>query len=269
MLRVGRPKALTAARVPGLLALAFVLLDERGHRFLVASDDAVARVPGLGTVRTDRLAPSLGRRIEIGGRQLLVLSPSARDLRETMEHGPQTLTPKDLAALLYEADVRAGSRVVEGGSGSGALAVALARIVGDRGQIYSYDVSETSLAVARANARGGDVTAVVEFAVSDLRRGITQRDVDAVLLDLPDPWEAVAPAWEALRPCGHLATFSPNMEQVKETVSAIRRHPFIDVRTVELIEREMEVRDVGVRPSFAALGHTGYLTFARKVLETF
>ena len=58
-------------------------------------------------------------------------------------------------------------------------------------------------------------------------------------------------------------------ENVEETVAAIRKKPFVDVRTIELIEREMEVREVGVRPSFAALGHTGYLTFARKVLDTF
>jgi tRNA (adenine57-N1/adenine58-N1)-methyltransferase len=93
--------------------------------------------------------------------------------------------------------------------------------------------------------------------------------VDAVFLDIPDPWAAVPSAWEALRPGGHLASFSPNMEQVKETAAAIRKKPFVDQRTIELIEREMEVRDVGVRPSFAALGHTGYLTFARKVLDTF
>ena len=109
----------------------------------------------------------------------------------------------------------------------------------------------------------------MELLRGDVRSGITQRDVDAVLIDIPDPWAAVPAAWDALRPCGHLATFSPNMEQVKETVTAIRKNPFIDVRTVELIEREIEVREVGVRPSFAALGHTGYLTFARKVLDTF
>ncbi|TLZ92449.1 MAG: tRNA (adenine-N1)-methyltransferase, partial [Methanobacteriota archaeon] len=99
--------------------------------------------------------------------------------------------------------------------------------------------------------------------------GISQEDVDAVALDLEDPWAAIEPAWKALRPCGHVAAFSPNMEQVKDTVRAMTRRPFIEIRTVELIEREMEVRDVGVRPSFAPLGHTGYLTFARKVLDTF
>lgn len=251
------------------MAHAFVLLDGRGRRFLVASDEPMVRIAGLGTIRTDRLASSLGRRIEIGGRALLILSPSGRDLRETMERGPQTLVPKDLAVLLFETDVRSGSRIVEGGSGSGALTVALARIVGETGQVFSYELEERSLAIARANVQRAGMQARVEFVPADLRQDIVQRDVDAVLLDIPDPWAAVPPAWDALRPCGHLATFSPNMEQVKETVAAIRKRPFVDVRTVELIEREMEVRDVGVRPSFAALGHTGYLTFARKVLDTF
>ncbi len=244
-------------------------MDPRGRKFLVPGSDTVVRVAGLGTVQAGRLATSTGRRIEIGGKPFMVLSPSARDLRDKIEHGPQTLAHKDLALLLYETDIRPGCRVVEGGSGSGALAVALSRAVGGPGKVYSYDVRKESLAVARRNVRRAGIEAVVEFLERDLRSGIVQRDVDAVLLDISDPWAAVPAAWEALRPCGHLATFSPNMEQVKETVAAIRKRPFVEVRTIELIEREMEVRDLGVRPSFAALGHTGYLTFARKVLDTF
>jgi tRNA (adenine57-N1/adenine58-N1)-methyltransferase catalytic subunit len=186
-----------------------------------------------------------------------------------MERGPQTLATKDLAILLYEMDIKPGSRVAEGGSGSGAMAVTLARTVGEMGAVYSYDVRKEFLAVAQKNAQHAGVESRIQFLEADLRAGIRQRELDAVFLDIPDPWAAVAGAWEALRPCGALASFSPNMEQVKETVAAVRKKPFVEVRTIELIEREMEVRDVGVRPSFAALGHTGYLTFARKVLDTF
>lgn len=246
-----------------------MLLDTRGEKHLIPLDGKMIRVDGLGTFDASKLRDHLGRRITVGARAFVVLEPSYRDLHDTMERGPQVIAPKDLAAIVYGADIRPGFRVVEGGAGSGAMAVALARAVGPDGHVTSYDLREESLAVARANAARSGTASRVEFRLGDLREPLADRDVDAFLVDIPDPWRAVPSAWDSLRPCGHLATFSPNMEQVKETVAAIRKQPFVDVRTVELIEREMEVREVGVRPSFAALGHTGYLTFARKVLDTF
>ncbi|HLE54675.1 MAG TPA: methyltransferase domain-containing protein [Thermoplasmata archaeon] len=246
-----------------------VILDDRGRKHLVPPGDAMVRIPGVGVLEASRLESSIGRRLELGGKSFLVLHASSRDLRETMDRGAQTLTPKDLAAVLYLADVIPGMHVAEAGAGSGGLTVALARSVGPSGRVYSYDNREEALAVARGNVERADLGRVVEFRSADVRRGFAERDLDAVILDLLDPWAAIGAAWDALRPCGHLGAFTPNMEQVKETVAAIRGRPFVEVRTIELIEREMEVRDVGVRPSFAALGHTGYLTFARKVLDTF
>lgn len=245
-----------------------ILLDRRGQKYAAPVDGPMARVPDLGTFESANLLKHVGRRIDLGKRSLLVLEPSRRDLHETMQHGPQTLVPKDLAAILYEADIVPGALVVEAGAGSGGLTVALARAVGAAGRVVSYDMSEDALRVARANVASAGFESA-EFRLGDIRKGVPDRDVNAVVLDLVDPWAAVGAAWEALRPCGHLATFSPNMEQMKETVASMSTRPFVDVRTIEIIEREMEVRDVGVRPSFAPLGHTGYLTFARKVLEPF
>lgn len=246
-----------------------ILLDPRGRRHLVPLQDTVVRVPGLGALDSSKLRALIGRRTTVGSRSFLVLEPSARDLHETMERGPQVLGPKDLAAIVYEADIRPGSRVVEGGAGSGALTCALAQGVGREGRVYSYDLRAASLAVARANVEAAGLAGRVDFRIADVRAPLADRNVDAVVLDIPDPWAAIPAAWDALRPCGHVAAFSPNMEQIKETATALRASPFVDVRTIEIIEREMEVRDVGVRPSFAPLGHTGYLTFARKVLDTF
>ena len=249
--------------------MAYVLLDGRGNRHLVPTGGPVVKIPELGTFNVRTLDEHVGRRLEIGGRAFLVLLASGRDLRETMERGAQTFAPKDLGSLLYEADIVPGATVVEAGAGSGGLTVALARAVGPGGRIVSYDLRDGALDVARMNVDRAGLEAIVTFRKGDVRGGIEERDVAAVVLDIPDPWAAVPAAWDALYPCGHLATFSPNMEQVKETAAAIRKKPFVDLRTIELIERELEVREVGVRPSFAALGHTGYLTFARKVLDTF
>ncbi len=227
------------------------------------------RIPELGVVNPTKLHGMEGKRTVIAGRSFLVLRASTSDLLAGLHREAQTIGPKDIAALLLLADVRPGARVAEAGSGTGSLTVALARAVGPAGAVSSYDLRLEAIETARRNVEEAGLGPIVAFRQGDVRTGIADTDLDAVFLDLPDPWSAVPAAWDALRPCGHLATFSPNMEQVKETVAAIRRKPFVDVRTIELIEREMEVRDIGVRPSFAALGHTGYLTFARKVLDTF
>ena len=243
-----------------------VLLDRKGRKWLVVLEGDTISVRGLGVLKAAKLRVSVGSSIAIGGESLLVLRPSARDLAETLQRKAQIITAKDVALLLYYSDVKPGDTVVEGGSGSGAVTIALARAVGETGRVISYDVREDFLAVARENVRRAGFAERVEFRQGDVRIEIDE-GVDAVILDMLDPWNAVHAAHKALKPCGHLATYSPNMEQVKETVLAMQKLPFIEVRTVELLEREMEVREQGVRPAFASLGHTGYLTVARKVLE--
>ncbi len=243
-----------------------ILLDATGKKWLVPLDQETLSIPGLGVLRAEKVRAALGGVLSIGGQSFYVLRPSARDLAETLERKAQIITAKDAALLLYYADVKPGDTVVEGGSGSGALTIGLARAVGNTGRVISYDLREDFLAVARENVRRAGLSAHVEFRHGDVREGI-EGPADANALDLPDPWNAVHAAYKALAPCGHLATYSPNMEQVKETVLAVEKMPFLEVRTVELLEREMEVREHGVRPAFAALGHTGYLTVARKVLS--
>ena len=246
-----------------------VLLDAKGHRYWVPDADGPVQVERLGVVDRARLRGKTGCRVEIGTRPFLVLEADTMDLLTSLRRGAQTIGAKDVASLLLWADVRPGNRVVEAGSGTGSLTLALARTVGPQGSVVSYDLRPEASALARRNLERAGLGAIVTFHVGDIRGGIADRDQDAVFLDIPDPWAAVESAWAALRPCGHLAAFSPNMEQVKETVAALRAKRFVEVRSHELLEREMEVHELGVRPSFAALGHTGYLTFARKVLDTF
>jgi len=243
-----------------------VLVDDKGRKWLVPIESGMVNVPRLGVVDSEKVLKAVGGVLRIGGEAFLVLRPSSLDLLQTIERKAQIITAKDIAVLLFYSDVKPGDTVVEAGSGSGALTIALARAVGDAGRVISYDVREDFLAVARRNVEAAGVSSRVVFRHGDVRMGI-DNPADAVLLDLPDPWNAVKAVHDALRPGGHLASYSPNMEQVKEMVLAMERAPFFEVRTVELLEREMEVREQGVRPAFAALGHTGYLTVGRKVNE--
>jgi tRNA (adenine57-N1/adenine58-N1)-methyltransferase len=245
-----------------------VLLDRKGQRFFVPAGRGTVSVDGLGVVDVDALRDRLGKTYTVGRRTFLVLAADRRDLLHGLRRKAQIVGSKDAAAILYACDVGAGQRVVEVGSGSGALTVVLARTVLPGGRVFSYDIRDDFLALVRENVARAGLSEAVTFRLADATAGIEEEDVDAVVVDIPAPWDVVDAAYAALKPCGHFASFSPNVEQVKETVRALRSRPFVGVRTVELIEREMEVREVGVRPGFAPLGHTGYLTFARKVLET-
>lgn len=243
-----------------------VLLDTRGRRWRVPLDRGPVRLKGLGEVPTDGLARLVGRTLDVGGHRFLVLEPSLRDLVETIRRRAQTVGPKDSPFIVFHTSLRAGDLVVEGGSGSGALTLVLAHAVQPDGRVVSYDIRPDFLEVARENVERAGLGDVVEFKEGDISAGIDEREAKAVVLDIPEPWRAVAAAHRALRPTGHLASFSPTTEQVRETVRALRDGSFADVWTAELLERRIEVNR-GTRPAFDMLGHTGYLTFGRKVLE--
>ncbi|TLZ44326.1 MAG: methyltransferase domain-containing protein [Methanobacteriota archaeon] len=246
-----------------------MLLEPSGTKHLVTLDREMVTVPSIGVVRADALRERVGRRWIVGDRAFLVLTPSIRDEIELLRRGAQIIGPKDAPTLVWNCDLKAGDFVVEIGAGSGGLTLALAHTVGRTGRVVTYDIRREFLEMAQRNVTEAGLGAVVEFKIGDARSGIPERDADAVILDIPDPWEAVSPAAEAVKPCGHVGSYSPNAEQVNRTVKALRASGFVEIRTVEIIEREIVAHDAGTHPSFAPLGHTGYLTFARKVLDTF
>jgi tRNA (adenine57-N1/adenine58-N1)-methyltransferase catalytic subunit len=246
-----------------------VLLEPSGRKHLVVLDQDLITLPRVGVVRADALRASIGRRYAVGSRTFLVLTPSVRDTVETIRREAQIIGPKDAPSLVWNCDLKEGDVVVEIGAGSGALTIALAHAVGPNGRVVTYDVRPEALDVARRNVEATGFGGRVRFQARDGRSEVEERDADAFVVDIPDPWNAIAIGHEALRPCGHFASYSPNMEQVNRTVHGLRSSTFVEIRTLEIIEREIVAQDSGTRPSFAPLGHTGYLTFARKMLDTF
>ncbi|MEE9592693.1 MAG: methyltransferase domain-containing protein [Thermoplasmata archaeon] len=241
-----------------------VLLNERGKKWRVPVGEGLRNVRDVGRVNTDGLDRLVGRGIEVKGRTYAVLEPSVRDRIETIHRKAQIVGPKDAAYLVFHTDLQAGDTVVEGGAGSGALTIALAHTVAPSGRVVSYDVRPDFREVASTNVREAGYADVVDFRAADIAQGIEEAGVKAVVLDLPEPWAVVPAAKAALRPTGHFASYSPTMEQMRDTVRVLRDEGFVDVWSVELLERRMEVGR-GTRPAFRMLGHTGYTTFARQM----
>lgn len=252
--------------------MGIVLLSEDGEKFRVLVEDGAKRVPGIGVLDTGELAGlQFGSITKLGNRRFLILRPSVMDKIETLKRKAQIVMPKDSAHILMHCDINAGKRVVEAGSGTGALTVALANAVLPGGKVFSYDIRPEFLKTAKDNIEDAGLSVGCEFHLGDVcgPAGIRQKELDAAVFDIPEPWRVLDNAWDALRPCGHFASYSPTVNQVEQTVRALYERKFIEVRTVETLQREMTVVEKGIRPSFDMLGHSGYLTFARKVLEKF
>lgn len=242
------------------------LLDRKGRKWLVPVDSGLIKVKGLGTVKTDSLDRVIGRTVMIGDRAFLVMKASVRDRVETIRRKAQIIGPKDSPFITFNCSLQAGDLVVEGGAGSGAMTIVLAHAVYPSGRVVSYELRKDFLKIAKENLERCNLGQIVEFKEADICDGIQEEMVDAVVLDIPEPWRALPAAYQALRPSGHLTSFSPTVEQVRETVLALRDLGFADIWTTEVLERRIEVNR-GTRPAFDMLGHTGYMTFARKALE--
>jgi tRNA (adenine57-N1/adenine58-N1)-methyltransferase len=201
------------------------------------------------------------------GAAFYALKPLVRDLVLKTDRRTQVLYPKDLGYTLFQLGLGSGSRVVEAGTGSGALTMALANAVRPEGKVYTYEIVERHQRTARDNIERSGLMSYVEMKLGDITRGISENELDAVVLDMATPWLAVGPAWDALSGSGVFYSFSPTIEQVMKTVEKLRQHPFIEVETVELILRNITVAPDRTRPETVMIGHSGYLTTARKVME--
>jgi tRNA (adenine57-N1/adenine58-N1)-methyltransferase len=202
------------------------------------------------------------------GVEFYALRPLIRDRILKTDRRTQVLYPKDIGYLLIQLDVGSGSRVVEAGTGSGALTMALANAVRPDGMVYTYEINPKFQRVAAGNIERAGLADYVELKEGDVTEGIDEEEVDVIILDLATPWAVVPLAYGALAGGGVFASFSPTIEQVMKTVYAIREHPFIVVETVELILRNITVAENKTRPQTRMIGHSGYITSARKVLES-
>jgi len=201
------------------------------------------------------------------GVEFVALKPALRDHVFKMLRKTQITYPKDIALIIMFSGAGPGSRVVEAGTGTGALTSALAFYVKPAGHVYSYEVRKEFIETALKNLERAGVSEYVDVKNKDVTEGIDEREVDAVVLDMATPWLVVSHAYSALKGSGVLVSFSPTIDQVVKTVEAMKENEFVDIQTVECLMRRMQTERGKTRPETLMTGHTGYITFARKALK--
>jgi tRNA (adenine57-N1/adenine58-N1)-methyltransferase len=249
--------------------LVLVYLDEK-RQFLVQAIKGLRLSSDLGDMNlTDIIDKPFGF---VGkthlGKNFYCLKPSTADLMMKVKRTTTIVYPKDLGYLMLETAVGPGSRVIELGTGSGALTMVLAKFVSPDGVVYSYERREDFIVNAKKNLERAGFAHNVEFICVDVaQKGFSQNEVDAIFIDVPEPWTIVPKAVEALKGGHHVVSWSPNVEQVKRTIEALEAHKFQRIKVKEINEREMLVRMQGVRPRERGITHTAYLVRAQKILD--
>ena len=217
-------------------------------------------------LHNDLIGTPWGRIVETHlGISFLFLPPTLHDLLRNTRRSSQIIFPKDIGYILLRLSIGPGTRVLEAGTGSGALTTAFAWMVGDHGKVYSYDRRQDMQDLSRSNLEHVGLSDRVDFSLKDIAEGIHEKDIDAVFLDLPKPELYLSQIHEVLANGGVLGSILPTTNQVATYLSAIEAEPFAAVDVAEILLRFYKPVPERLRPTDRMIGHTGYLIFTRRM----
>jgi tRNA (adenine57-N1/adenine58-N1)-methyltransferase catalytic subunit len=226
--------------------------DFQSHRGVLKHDDLIGK-PWGSQVFSHTGAP------------FFLLQPSISDLINELPRTTQILYPKDIGYILIQMGIAPGQTVMEAGTGSGGMTVALAAAVGAQGQVISYELKTDVQNLARKNLERVGLASRVTFKLRDIQEGFDETDADAFFLDVQKPYDYIPQVRRALKSGGFFSTLIPTFNQVEKTLIALRNNQFAFVEVCELLLRYYKNNPTRIRPADRMVAHTGFLIFARKI----
>ncbi len=244
-----------------------ILISERLNRWLVKVQSGKEFQTHKGIIKFDEIiGKDYGFILESSiGKKFYVLEPLIYDYIFKSKRSTQIIYPKDAAIITLFSGIHPGSRIIETGLGSGALTIALANIIRPNGKIYSYEIKEDYISVAKKNLDRAGLSEFVEIKHRDALNGFDETNVDNIILDLATPWLIIPIAYKALKSSGVLLSYSPTIDQVQKTVNSMIENNFVDIHTMECLIREWQIAPNKVRPFNRMVGHSGFMTFGTKI----
>lgn len=177
--------------------------------------------------------------------------PRLDDFKARFRRGPQIMTEKDIGFIFAKTGLGKKDVVVEGGTGSGFLTCALAKVCK---HVHSYDIERTSIRLGKRNSTFSGLENIT-FHNSSLYEEAEEADI--YMLDLPEPWRVPL---NNLKAGGFLVSYLPTIDQVQTLLENSK----LRFEVVELIQRNWQAKRGRFRPESSGLLHTGFLCFARK-----
>jgi tRNA (adenine57-N1/adenine58-N1)-methyltransferase len=200
------------------------------------------------------------------GSTFFLLPPGLGDIIKETRRNTQIMYPKDIGYILVTMGIGPGKQVLEAGTGSGAMTTALAWAVSPNGHVYSYEARPPMQNLARKNLERVNLEKYVSLILKDIAEGFDQTGVDAVFLDLPNPYDYIPQVRTALKPGGFFGCILPTVNQVERLLPVLHQNDFQFTEICEILLRYYKPVYDRLRPTDRMVAHTGYLIFSRPII---
>jgi tRNA (adenine57-N1/adenine58-N1)-methyltransferase len=199
------------------------------------------------------------------GSPFFLLQPMLGDILTNLPRNTQILYPKEIGFILVTMGIGPGQRVIEAGTGSGSMTIALAHILGDTGKVISYERRPEFQKLAQKNLTRLGLEHRVEFKLKDIAEGLDDKNADAFFLDVPAPYDYIEQVRSALKPGGFFCALVPTFNQVEKLLHALQRNKFAFLEMCEVLLRYYKTEPSRLRPTDRMVAHTGFLIFGRRI----
>ena len=203
--------------------------------------------------------------VDVGGEKYVLVEPTLADIMKKLRRGAQIVMPKDAAQIVAITGATKGWRCLDAGSGSGFLAIFLGNVVGGRGRVYTYEKREDFYRIAKRNIERCGLERIVRIKNQDVKN-FRERNLDLITFDMKNSHELVGKARKRLKPGGWLVIYSPHIEAQIMARKEMEKEGMHIHSTLEIIQRVWKSRFGYTHPEPSGILHTGFLTFARRVL---
>ena len=216
-----------------------MILDERGKKYLLKEDKEFQS--DLGIVSAEQIANS-----EIGDElkshldhTFKIVKPNVNDFIDLMDRRCSILIQKDIGSVLAHTGLGAGDRVVDAGTGAGAIALNFGNVVGSEGKVYTYEIREDFAEVAKKNIENFGITNI-EVKNKDIKEGIDEDNLDLIFLDLPKPFEIFEDVYDSLKVGGWLTVYAPYIDQAEVSYRIAKKLGFYNIDIIEILDSGLE-----------------------------
>ena len=237
-----------------------LVIDDKSH--LINLDSKIINIKNFGSFPSDFLKKQeSGIEFDFFNKRGKLLPYNLSDIQSSLIRGPQIISPKDIAWLIYSSDAKSNDTIVEAGGGSGALTIALAQASFPKGKVITFEKNKKHYEIAKRNLTLSPYSSQVELRNEKLTDKSSPITCNSILLDLPDPQKLIKWAEKSLILGGKLLCYIPTINQVDTLLSSLG--DWGEVEISEIMHRTWQPKLNAIRPNTNILGHTGFILSAR------